>query len=392
MNPLLESMGHISDWERSIHRKAAGSCEADSCGGDFSHTRPATQKHTKTGKTMGRQPCDIHVSCQPRTIFSGEKQMSKYDVGFIVMLFAGMLLVACQAPSVEPVVHVAPIIPPSVQADHPADLPGLHNVVAYTADTFSGAVPEGEEGFATLKGMGIKTVISVDGAKPDLAAAGKYGLRYVHLPIGYDGVPTDRQLELARALRDLDGPIYIHCHHGKHRSAAATGAACATLGRMTSEDAVNRMKVSGTSPKYKGLYGDVTAAHTVNDAQLDQASNAFPQTWQTTGIVDAMVAIDVATEHLKDIQKAGWKVPADHPDLVPAAEAGRLADLLRNFKDNADVKKQPQELTDWMLDSAKDVSKLEEMIVAGNSEPALLDAQFKVIRNACNDCHVKYRN
>ncbi|MFG0250319.1 MAG: hypothetical protein ACF8OB_15650 [Phycisphaeraceae bacterium JB051] len=303
-----------------------------------------------------------------------------------------MLLVACQSQSVEPVLEVQAITPPSVEDDKPTDLPGLHNVVAYTPDTFSGAVPEGEAGFATLKGMGIKTVISVDGAKPDLAAAGKFGLRYVHLPIGYDGVPTDRQLELARALRDLDGPIYIHCHHGKHRSAAATGAACVTLGKMTSEDAVGRMKVSGTSPKYKGLYSDVSHAMIANDAKLNEASNAFPQTWQTKGIVDAMVAIDVASEHLKDVQKAGWQTPVDHPDLVPAAEAGRLADLLRNLQDDADVKAEPQELTDWMLESAAYASKLETMIVQDKAEPALLDAQFKVIRDACNACHVKYRN
>ena len=327
-----------------------------------------------------------------RAIDSGGKRMSKCIVGLIVMLFAGMLLVACQSKSVEPVAKVKPITPPSVEDDKPTDLPGLHNVVAYTPDTFSGAVPEGEQGFATLKAMGIKTVISVDGAKPDLAAAGKFGLRYVHLPIGYDGVPTDRQLALARAVRDLDGPIYIHCHHGKHRSAAATGAACATLGRMTSEDAVSRMKVSGTSPKYKGLYSDVSHAMMVNDAKLNEASNVFPQVWQTKGIVDAMVAIDDATEHLKDIQQAGWQTPADHPDLVPAAEAGRLADLLRNLQDDADVKAEPRELTDWMLESAADASKLEAMIVSGDTKPALLDAQFKVIRDACSTCHVKYRN
>ncbi len=318
--------------------------------------------------------------------------MSKYGVGLLVMLFAGMVLVACQSQSVEPAAHVQPITTPSVEDDKPSDLPGLHNVVAYTPDTFSGAVPEGEDGFASLKAMGVKTVISVDGAKPDLAAASKFGLRYVHLPIGYDGVPTDRQLELARAVRDLDGPIYIHCHHGKHRSAAATGAACATLGRMTSEDAVSRMKVSGTSPKYKGLYSDVSHAKIANDAKLNQASNAFPQTWQTKGIVDAMVAIDDATEHLKDIQKAGWQTPADHPDLIPATEAGRLADLLRHLQDDADVKAEPRELTDWMLESAAHASKLEAMIVEGKAQPALLDAQFKMIRNACHACHVKYRN
>ncbi len=32
----------------------------------------------------------------------------------------------------------------------------------------------------------------------------------------------------AKAVRDLPGKIYIHCHHGKHRSAAAAATACVT--------------------------------------------------------------------------------------------------------------------------------------------------------------------
>ena len=49
--------------------------------------------------------------------------------------------------------------------------------------------------------LGVKTVISVDGAKPDVDLAKKHGMRYVHLPHGYDGVPDDRAKELAKAVR-----------------------------------------------------------------------------------------------------------------------------------------------------------------------------------------------
>src|SRR5688500_5709584 len=79
----------------------------------------------------------------------------------------------------------------------------------------SGGLPEGDKAFKELADLGVKTVISVDVAKPDVALAKKYGLRYVHLPHGYDGVPELRAKELAKAVRDLPGPVYIHCHHGK---------------------------------------------------------------------------------------------------------------------------------------------------------------------------------
>ena len=57
-----------------------------------------------------------------------------------------------------------------------------------------------------------------------------------------------RKLEIARALqlaRDR-GAVYVHCHHGKHRSAGAAGAAAVTLGWSTTAQATERLKVSGT--------------------------------------------------------------------------------------------------------------------------------------------------
>src|SRR5262245_50112426 len=96
----------------------------------------------------------------------------------------------------------------------------------------SGGLPEGDAAFAELIALGVKTVISVDGAQPDVASARRFGLRYIHLPHGYDGVPPERMKELAKAVRDLPGPIYIHCHHGKHRSPAAAAVACVGAGLL----------------------------------------------------------------------------------------------------------------------------------------------------------------
>src|SRR5687767_11422743 len=73
----------------------------------------------------------------------------------------------------------------------------LPNAVQLHAKVISGGSPDGEAGFAELKELGVQTLISVDGAKPDVKRAEKYGLRYVHLPHGYDGVPQQRAKELA---------------------------------------------------------------------------------------------------------------------------------------------------------------------------------------------------
>src|SRR5262245_4170262 len=255
----------------------------------------------------------------------------------------------------------------------------------------SGSVPEGDAGFATLKSMGIKTIITVDGAKPDVETAKKYGLRYVHLPIGYNGMDRERTLEIARAVRELPGPIYLHCHHGKHRSAGALGAAAVTLGLVTPEEAMARMKVSGTSPGYTGLYRCVALAALATAAELATASSAFPSTWKTSGLVKAMVEIDELHERLLAVAKAGWRAPADHPDLVPAALAGQLADLQRQILDDDHVKARPAEFAAWLRAGSGLAEKLEAGLLQG-APPAELAAALELVGKSCKGCHVKYRD
>ncbi|MCX6878582.1 MAG: hypothetical protein NTW21_32925 [Verrucomicrobia bacterium] len=85
------------------------------------------------------------------------------------------------------------------------------------------------EDFVFLKDQGIKLIVSVDGAKPDVAAAKKLGMGSIHLPISYDGVPQETQAALSNVLKEDPGKIFIHCHHGKHRGpAAAMLDGCAT--------------------------------------------------------------------------------------------------------------------------------------------------------------------
>ena len=79
-------------------------------------------------------------------------------------------LAGASCSSIRPVPStITPVAPPTMADQKPRDYPGLHNVVAYHDGYYSGSVPEGAEGFDALAGMGIKTIISVDGAEPDVA-------------------------------------------------------------------------------------------------------------------------------------------------------------------------------------------------------------------------------
>src|SRR5947209_839442 len=86
--------------------------------------------------------------------------------------------------------HGGPTLTVTTEPDHVSlgsvEAPGLHNVFRLTDKLYSGSSPDGDEGFASLQRLGVKTVISVDGARPDVERAHQFGMRYIHLPIGYD--------------------------------------------------------------------------------------------------------------------------------------------------------------------------------------------------------------
>src|SRR5205823_5218238 len=153
--------------------------------------------------------------------------------------------------------------------------------------------PEGAAGFRSLRELGVKTVISVDGMTPEVELARREGLRYVHLPIGYDGVPREQALRIARAVRDLPGPVYLHCHHGKHRGPAAAAAAALCLdGAMTPEQAVAFLRQAGTDPHYAGLYETVESLRRPTADEWERVPAEFPESAKVSALAEFMVAID----------------------------------------------------------------------------------------------------
>lgn len=309
------------------------------------------------------------------------------------VLIASALLVSCAKKAIETSPALT-IRPPSMADDTPRDFAGLHNVVAYREGCLSGSVPEGDKGFDTLAAMGVTTIISVDGAEPDVARARAHGLRYIHLPIGYNGFDDERKLQLVRATRDAlrDGPVYLHCHHGKHRSAGAAAAIGVSLGWGTQVQMIDRMKVSGTSPNYRGLYACARNAKVIPASAIDAVPADFPEVSHPAGFVKAMIEIDEINERLKLIEKANWRIPEDHPDLVPVAEAGQLADLLRLMAGSERAKREPAGFAASLRLDEKLATSLEEMLADNEQDKTLLSARLAQLNQSCKECHAKYRD
>lgn len=269
----------------------------------------------------------------------------------------------------------------------PVDFKALHNVVRLSEKLYSGGVPEGDLGFQALARLGIKTVITVDGEKPDLPLARKYGLRYVHIPFGYDSCPAPTANVIVKAVRDLPGPVYIHCHHGKNRSPVAAAMARIALDGLPNEEAVRELERAGAGKGYTGLYADVRAYRPPTAAELDRLKVEFREVAPTPPLVQPMVQIQQRFDRLMQAQRDGWKAPAG-VDL--AYEALQLQELYTELNRTAEVRCRRPDFRRWMREGERDGKALEAALRAGRPDAASMS--LGRLAAGCGSCHARYRN
>ena len=270
----------------------------------------------------------------------------------------------------------------------------LQNVFKLDAAFYSGNAPEDEAAFRELAGLGIKTIVTVDGAKPNVALAHQYGMRYVHLPFGYDGLPQARGVELAKAVQVAKsaGPVYLHCHHGKHRGPTAAAVVCRALDGWTADQAVDFLHQAGTAPDYAGLYRDARAFHPPGKEELARMRADFPETAKTAPLVDAMVAIDQHCDALKAAQKAGWREVAGHPGEAPAQTAVLMWELFREAARNPETKERGNDFATKLAEGERNADALRMVLGDAGQSDAARDEALKAMSASCTDCHKAHRN
>jgi protein tyrosine phosphatase (PTP) superfamily phosphohydrolase (DUF442 family) len=138
-----------------------------------------------------------------------------------VILVGLMLIAGCAAgqPAAgvrRPAATVAPVEP------LPGGLAGVDNFGFVTPDLWRGGQPTAE-GWASLRALGVRTVISLrsdDGDLADLPA----GVAYVHVPSSSwyaDRLDTDA---VCRAIDAAAKPVFVHCRQGRDRTGLAIAA------------------------------------------------------------------------------------------------------------------------------------------------------------------------
>ena len=299
----------------------------------------------------------------------------------------------------------APLLPASdhtarqaAPAFQPLPTDALHNAYRVTDKVLSGAAPEGEAAFAALRDLGVKTVITVDGAKPDVETARRYGLRYVHLPIGYDDVTPAEGRAIARAIDEVEGLVYVHCHHGKHRSAAAVATACVINRRLRPEQARSVLLTFGTGENYTGLWASALAARPLDPAELAAVKVNYREVAPIAPLAEAMVEIDQTLDRLKLAEKAGWRPPSVHPDVDPPHEALQLMEKLRELGRTDGVRAKPEAYRKMLADGEAGAQALHESLLAWSAAggkgapPERAAASMKAIGSSCAGCHKAFRD
>ena len=269
--------------------------------------------------------------------------------------------------------------------------PELENLFQVSAQIYSGGQPQGAAAFATLARLGIKTVVSVDGGKPDVATARIHGLRYVHVPIGYDGIPTDAGLSLARLVRDVKGPFYIHCHHGYHRGPSAAAVAWIASGNGDGNRAVEILKQAGTGENYLGLWRDV------QNYQPPSPETELPQLEEVAkvpSLAEIMSRVGRAYDNLKQCQDASWSAPINRHDFVPAEQALLLKESLRELARDLDQTTGKRFDQDFItrLKAAESIARNLETSLTMHQAKAASSRHFELLKQSCVQCHDHYRN
>lgn len=295
-------------------------------------------------------------------------------------------------------------MPVTAADDEPARQPvaeriessAIENLYRLSPRIYSGAQPEGQAGFERLKGLGVRTIITVDGAAPDVKGAREQGLRYVHLPIGYDGIPPARALALVKAVRELPGPVFIHCHHGKHRGPAAAALCAAAVEGWSREKGAAWMRQAGTSGDYRGLFQSVARLPIPTEQELKDAPAEFPEKAPVSTLVETMVRVDREWDLLKARRETGFR-PAPAGEVTASQAALQLTEQYRELARSSVAAERGIEFAAVAREAEQAAEQLEQALRRLAASGAAADreavqAAFTKASRSCTACHSRFRD
>ncbi len=135
---------------------------------------------------------------------------------WINLAAAGLLLMIGQTLAEAPATR--PVLTPR------NDLAGLSNFAQVSPGLYRGAQPT-SGGFATLKSMGIKTIVNLRADHDDTKLLAGTGLRYVHIPCRAWYPQEADVVAFLKLMQNAENlPVFVHCEHGADRTGMMVAA------------------------------------------------------------------------------------------------------------------------------------------------------------------------
>lgn len=270
---------------------------------------------------------------------------------------------------------------PAAVADQPPRLLQVSEAI------WTGGQPSGLKAFQYLAAQGVRTVICVDGAIPDVASARAAGLETVHIPMRYDKVSAPILQSIVKVLREKSGPWFFHCHHGTHRGPTAAALALRERTGCGAEEAARVLEKAGTNPGYLGLWQAVADFQSPTDIS---AAPALVEVARVADFTAAMARIDRIWDRVEDCRKEDWQIPPNHPDIDPARETLILLEAFEGLQVPGVGPAAEDPAFPRALDQVRQRARiLHAAVLKGDREKA--DAEFRSVKRACLSCHRTWR-
>ncbi len=131
-------------------------------------------------------------------------------------------------------------------AERLTGLPGLTNVARVAPGIYRGAQPQ-PSGYATLKKLGVRTVINLRARHSEKAAVEAAGMRSIEVPIRIPGTLTAEAMR--RVVADMadpnNQPVFVHCAQGRDRTGVAVAVYRMEMDRWSNAEAEAEMQAFG---------------------------------------------------------------------------------------------------------------------------------------------------
>jgi hypothetical protein len=239
-----------------------------------------------------------------------------------------------------------------------------------------------------LRNLGVRTVISIDQAPPDVFLVAGKGLESIHSPIRFGQPDPGELMTVLSAMAATTGPYYFHGGGNDSRGLWVGAMATAWNERRAGTRAVRLLHAMDFPADLSAYW--LAAVDDAFDLGQDRV-RAIPADFHARRQpAPARVWMHQALRSfvvLREAEEAGWVSAPSHGRTTPDFEAEALADTLERW-----VALQGSEHPGWVPGIEAAAARARALAGAlRERDPAAVADAWSGLRSACMECHNAHR-